>query len=90
MMLGTPASTITLPSQKPGAAETLFRTRSAPAGMRVMRMRASLSSAPVWARRSCRIFTARGSWSIGTPNALAIDCAVMSSWVGPMPPVVNT
>ncbi len=25
-----------------------------------------------------------------TPNALAMDSAVMSSWVGPMPPVVKT
>ena len=44
-----------------GAAETLLSTSSAPWGMRVIRMRASLSSAPVWARRSLRIFTARGS-----------------------------
>ena len=26
----------------------------------------------------------------GAPNALATQAEVMSSWVGPMPPVVNT
>ena len=41
MMCGTPAMTITLSIQNPGAAETLLRTSSAPAGTRVMRMRAS-------------------------------------------------
>ena len=61
MIEGTPAITITLPSQKPGAADTLLSTRSAPAGMRVMRLRASLSSPPVLARRSRRIAIARGS-----------------------------
>ena len=45
MIDGTPAMTMTLPSQKPGAADTLLSTSSAPAGMRVMRMRASLISA---------------------------------------------
>ena len=39
--------------------------------------------------RSRRIATARGSTSIGTPKALAIESAVMSSWVGPIPPVVK-
>ena len=33
---------------------------------------------------------ARGSTSMPTPNALATQSAVMSSWVGPMPPVVKT
>ncbi len=37
MMLGTPAMTMTLPSMKPGALETGFSTRSAPAGMRAIR-----------------------------------------------------
>ena len=31
-----------------------------------------------------------GWTSMPTPNALATQSAVMSSWVGPMPPVVNT
>jgi hypothetical protein len=34
--------------------------------------------------------SARGSISIGTPKALATASAVISSWVGPMPPVLNT
>ena len=47
MIVGTPAITMTLPIQKPGAADTLLSTRSAPAGIRVMRSRASFSSEPV-------------------------------------------
>src|SRR6516162_69951 len=90
MMVGTPAMTMTLPIQIPGAPDTLLSTRSAPLGMRVMRSRASFISAPVARSRSCRMARARGSTSIGTPNALATQSAVMSSWVGPMPPVVKT
>jgi hypothetical protein len=56
--------------------------RSAPLGMRVMRRRASFISAPVVLTHSC----ARGSVSIGTPNAFATQSAVMSPWVGPIPP----
>ena len=88
MIEGTPAITMTLPSQKPGAAEILFSTSSAPCGIRAMRRRASLSS--MRGARARKISTTRGSTSIGTPNALATLSAVMSSWVGPMPPVVNT
>jgi len=44
----TPAITITLPIQKPGAPDdTSLTMRSAPLGMRVMRRRASFISAPV-------------------------------------------
>jgi hypothetical protein len=32
----------------------------------------------------------RGSVSIGTPNAFPTQSAVMSPWVGPIPPVVKT
>src|SRR5262249_47548336 len=46
MIDGTPAITITLPIQKPGAPDTLLRMRSAPLGMRVIRRRASFISAP--------------------------------------------
>ena len=60
MIDGTPAITITLPIQKPGAPDTLLSTSSAPCGMRVMRMRASLSSPPILAMRSFRIATACG------------------------------
>src|SRR5262249_44611651 len=68
---GTPAITITLRIQKPGAPDTLLRMRSAPLGMRVMRRRASLISARVVFTHSCRMASARGSRSIGTPNAFA-------------------
>src|SRR6516225_9350409 len=69
MIEGTPAITITLPIQKPGAPDTLLRMRSAPLGMRVRRRRASFISAPVVFTHSCRMASARGSVSIGTPNA---------------------
>ena len=49
MMCGTPAMTMTLPIQKPGAADTLLSTSSAPAGSGVMRMRASFITPPVCA-----------------------------------------
>ena len=88
MIDGTPAITCTLPMRKPGAADTLLRMRSAPAGMRAMRSRASFRSFS--AMRVSSSARARGSTSIDTPNALATQSAVMSSWVGPMPPVVNT
>ena len=55
-----------------------------------MRRRASFISVPVASSRSCMMASARGSTSIETPNALATQSAVMSSWVGPMPPVVKT
>ena len=88
MIEGTPAITCTLPMRKPGAADTLLRMRSAPSGMRAMRSRASFRSFS--AMRVSSSARARGSTSIDTPNALATQSAVMSSWVGPMPPVVNT
>src|SRR5262249_39524141 len=90
MIEGTPAITITLPIQKPGAPDTLLRIRSAPLGRRVMRRRASFISAPVVFTHLCRMASARGSVSIGTPNAFATQAAVMSPWVGPIPPVVKT
>src|SRR6516162_8754672 len=90
MIEGTPAITITLPIQKPGAPDTLLRMSSAPLGMCVMRRRASFVSAPVVFTHSCRMASARGSVSIGTPNAFATQSAVMSPWVGPIPPVVKT
>ena len=60
MMFGTPAMTMTLPIQKPGAAEILLSTSSAPAGARVMRMRASFITPPVSATRAFIISTAFG------------------------------
>ena len=90
MIDGTPAITITLSIQKPGAPDTLLWMRSAPLGIRVMRRRASFISAPVVFSQSFRMASARGSVSIGTPKALATQAAVMSLWVGPIPPVVKT
>ena len=55
MIDGTPAITITLPILKPGAPDCLFSTRSAPAGMRAMRSRASFISTPRAAKRSFMI-----------------------------------
>jgi len=58
--------------------------------MRVMRRRASFISAPVVFAHSYRMVRARESLSIGTPNAFATQSAVISPWVGPIPPVVKT
>src|SRR5262245_47346702 len=75
---------------EPGAPDTLLRIKSAPLGIRVMRRRAPFIAAPVVFTHSCRMASARGSVSIGTPNAFATQSAVMSPWVGPIPPVVKT
>ncbi len=90
MIEGTPAITMTFSIQKPGAPETLLATSSAPSGMRAMRRRASLSSPPILAMRSFRIATASACSLSSTPKAFATQSAVMSSCVGPMPPVVKT
>ncbi|MNY42249.1 hypothetical protein D3C86_1771190 [compost metagenome] len=76
--------------RKPGAAETELTMRSAPSGMRAMRNRASLTSVPVCFQRLSSM--ARACTLIGkpTPKALAMASAVMSSWVGPIPPEVKT
>ncbi len=60
MTEGTPAITITLPIQKPGAPDTLLGMSVPPSGTRAMRRRASLSSPPILAMRSFRIATASG------------------------------
>src|SRR5262245_16287583 len=59
MIEGTPAITIALSIQKPGAPDTLLRMRSAPLGMRVMRRRASFIWAPVFSTHSCKMSSAR-------------------------------
>ena len=85
-MLGMPANTNTLPIRKPGALLTGLSTSSEPRGTRAIFKRASLSGRPPRFKRS----TASGSSTSSTPNASATHSAVMSSCVGPMPPVVNT
>ena len=54
MTAGMPAMTITFSIRKPGAAEILLSTSSAPAGMRVIRMRASFMTPPVCSSRACK------------------------------------
>ena len=73
-----------------GAAETELTMRSAPSGMRAIRSRAEVTSVAVVFQRASSM--SRACWLIGsaTPNALAIASAVMSSWVGPLPPGVKT
>ena len=90
MITGTPAMTWTLPILKPGAALTALTIRSAPSGIRAIRSRAAFASVPVWRQRSSSIARACEWIGNATPNAFATASAVMSSWVGPMPPVVNT
>src|SRR5262249_59007813 len=75
---GAMRSLLSLRIQKPGAPDTLLRMRSAPLGIRVKRRRASFISTPVVFTHSCRMASARGSMSIGTPKALATQAAVMS------------
>src|SRR6516162_2365001 len=53
MIEGTPAITIALSIQKPGAPDTLLRMRSAPLGMRVMRRRASFIGVAMPERIEC-------------------------------------
>ena len=50
-----------------------------------MRRRASFISAPVVFTHSCRMASARGWVSIGTPNALATQAAVISPYGRPDP-----
>ena len=88
MMVGMPAITMTLPSLKPGARMVALWISSAPSGMRAMRSRASFRSCSL--QRSLKRATTSGWWSMPTPKAFATLSAVMSSWVGPMPPVVKT
>src|SRR6516165_4421677 len=71
----------------PEARRPVNLVEDAPLGIRVRRSRASFISAPVVFTHSCKMASARGSLSIGTPNACA---TVMSPWVGPIPPVVKT
>ena len=77
VMRGMRAMTMTLPVQKPGATTNSLGTRRAPSGIRVMRKRASVRfSSPNFSRN---FSTTSGRWLIGTPNALAMQSAVMSS-----------
>ena len=64
--------TMTLPSMKPGATDTLFSTSSAPKGMRAMRMRAGVISTPRRLKLSRMGASARSSTSMPTPKALAM------------------
>src|SRR5262249_8266153 len=71
MIEGTPAITITLPIQKPGAPDTLLRMRSAHLGMRVRRRTRLVHLGASRLHHSRRMARARGSVSIETPNAFA-------------------
>ena len=87
MIEGTPASTNTLPIWKPGGPFTGLTTFDPPTGMRAMRRRAAFGGSP---KRAVMAAMISASSSSSTPKALATQSAVMSSWVGPMPPVVTT
>ena len=84
---GTVAGTGLLKDLNPWATQT-FGTSSAPSGIRAIRRRAALRSAS--AKRSRNMASARGSSPMPTPKARATASAVMSSWVGPIPPVTKT
>ena len=71
MICGTPAMTMTLPIQKPGAAEILLSTNSAPCGNARHAHARLVHHAAGLATRAVMISTARGSWPMATPKALA-------------------
>jgi hypothetical protein len=89
MMDGTPAMTMTFPIHIPVTEADAEVRRivgidmAPPAGIEHELLDAK-------ARRSCMMASARGSMSIETSKAFATQSAVISSWVGPMPPVVKT
>ena len=90
MIDGTPAMTKTFFTTKPGATETELGMSFAPAGMRAMRRRLSFGSMPRPFQNGISRSTARWSMSIGSIEGLGDASAVMSSCVGPMPPLVKT
>ena len=88
MITGTPGITNTLAIWNPGALLTGLSSSVTPSGTSAIFRRASLNSSGVYCCPSTAIASALRSSR--TPNALAMLAEVMSSWVGPMPPVVNT
>ncbi|MNY64368.1 hypothetical protein D3C86_2014640 [compost metagenome] len=86
---GTPAITCTLPMAKPGAVETGLGISRDPSGIRAMRLRTSENSMPRRSYIAPSSAMARSSWMQSTPNAFETASAVMSSWVGPIPPEVK-
>ena len=56
-------------------------------GLAEMRLQASQLA---WLKLTRPLGLVENTALIATPNALATASAVISSWVGPMPPVVNT
>ena len=88
-MCGTPARMKTLPILTPGAPDIGLGISSAPSGTRAIRSRASVSP-PAGRDNNPRGSRRASGWTTtGTPSAAAIASTVMSSWVGPIPPVVN-
>ena len=87
---GTPAITCTLPSVKPGAAETGLSIRVAPSGTRAMRQTRGVSApAPSGRNAPGESHARRHGYQAARPSPSATASAVMSSWVGPMPPEVK-
>jgi hypothetical protein len=64
-----------------------LRTSTPPSGTRAIRRRAAFSSMP---GRACSRAMISGCSYSSTPKAAATASAVMSSCVGPIPPVVKT
>ena len=83
-----PAITKTLSMRKPCGPPVGFRTSEAPCGMRAMRMRDSMTCGGAGRRRMTAAISSLTT--TGTSKAAAMQSTVMSSCVGPMPPVVNT
>ena len=88
--LGTPAITNTLPMRNPGAPEIGFAIKEAPDGnsrhAKTCRCQFKACGGVVISQNFSRPADRQ---PIGTPKAFAMLSAVMSSCVGPMPPVVK-
>ena len=91
MTLGMPAMTKTLPIWKPGALETGLSIRLGALGnARHAQARLVRLAPDLLEMREQDLDRLRDDDRSSTPKALATASAVMSSWVGPMPPVVKT
>jgi hypothetical protein len=87
-IVGTPAMTCTLPSVKPGAAETGLSIRMAPSGTGHAQA-GVVHLHPLPVVMGLQDGAASSRTSDAAPIASATASAVMSSWVGPMPPEVK-
>ena len=91
---GTPGSMMTRPggplSQRPGAVPHRFRRTAAPSGISAWLRLLATGTRPKRRNRSIRFCHTDSSKCSGAPNSSATTFLLMSSRVGPSPPVVST